>query len=120
VGALLGEHGRVVLVETVVEDLVGLALLGQRLAELRERDRAFALAADVHHDHAGAVVDRVDHGLDDLSGGNVLDRGVQLGGELLVGDRAHGSVELPFEFGGVDVVLLDPAGSESHEKGSLG
>jgi len=115
VGAALREQRRVRVVEAVVVDLVRVARLGQRLAELRERDLALGLAADVHHHHAGALVDRVDPRLHDAAVLDVLDRRGQLVGELGLAHAAQGGLDLLFECGGVEFELLETLGGDRHE-----
>ena len=61
----LGDVRGVVLVETAVVDLVGLALLGQRLTELGQGQVSLGLSADVHDHLAGTLVHRIHERIDD-------------------------------------------------------
>jgi hypothetical protein len=120
VGAALRDLRRVVLVEPVIEDLVGLARLGQDLAELGDRDGALALPADVHHHHPGALVDRVDGRLHDGARVDVADRRGQRGVEVIGRERAQRGLDLLFQLLRVEVVLLDATGSEGHVERGFG
>ena len=116
IGAALREHRHVVLVEALEVDLEGLTRDGQGLAELVEGDLSLGLAPDVHDDEAGALVDRVDLGLDDLSGADVDDGLVQALGEVLEGLIAELVGDHSLELFGVEFVLADAARGDGHGK----
>ena len=97
-------------------DLEGLTRDGQGLAELVEGDLSLGLAPDVHDDEAGALVDGVDLGLDDLSGADVDDGLVQALGEVLEGLIAELVGDHSLELFGVEFVLADAARGDGHGK----
>ena len=111
VGPLLGEVGRVlVAVLAFVEDFELLALLRQLVAKLSQRHLSFGLAADVHHDHLGLVIHRVDHGDDDGAWLDVLDRIVKGNFKGVLGEVAGGGSEPFVEFLGIEVIALQALG----------
>ena len=116
IGAALREHRHVVLVQAFEVDLEGLPLRRELIAELVQRDLPFGLAADVHDDEPGALVDRVDLGLDDLAGADVDDGLVETLLEVLERLGPEGFGDSLLELFGVEFVLADAARSDGHGK----
>jgi len=106
--AALGQHRHVVLVETFEEDLELFAGRGETLSELGERDGALRLASDIHDDEAGALVDGVHLGHDDLAGSDVRNGLVEGSFEFFGADLREGRVDLLLQFFRVQLVLPDP------------
>jgi hypothetical protein len=115
VRAALRDHRRVVVVQALVEDREHIARLRQLLAELRDRDLALGLAADVHDDGAGPLVDPVDLGLHDGAGPEVLDGLGDAVGELGRGETAESGLDPLLELAGVELELPDAVAGQGHE-----
>ncbi len=77
IGAALGKHRHVVLVEAFEVHLEGFAAGGEVVAELVEGDLTFRLAADIHDDEPCALINGIDFGHDNLAGADIDDRLVQ-------------------------------------------
>ena len=114
--AALGNDRHVVGVLAFEVDIEDLTQLGAVFAEFIEGDLPFGLAADVHQDHAGTLVDRIDLRAHDLARYGVGDLFAKGCVEFFSCEAGERGVEATLEIIRIQFVLPDAAGNNCHLK----